>query len=251
MCGEPNVTVLEKAWIGSGNVSRNTTIIRSNYLLPGNGPFYELSLKLWESLVQDFNYNAMVSQRGVINLFYSDTQRDTFVRRGNVMLLAVADAVLLDQDSLRQECSFLDSDNARFPILDGLLQPHGSTVRHDAVAWGYVRGADQLGVDIIENCEDTGFEVEGGVCSGVETRRGRIGPRDAAEFVCLGDASLIDRPDMQAYEAHQPGNSEAGQMVVSGVASGCTVGLRLGGTAAYDRIVFSNAAHAINVQRDE
>lgn len=182
-----NVAVLEKGWLGSGNVGRNTTIIRSNYLLPGNEPFYELSLKLWEGLEQDFNYNAMVSQRGVLNLFHSDSQRDAFARRGNSMRLAGADAELLDRDGVNALYPYLDFDNARFPIQGGLLQPRGGTVRHDAVAWGFARGADSRGVDIIQNCEVTGFDIENGVCRGVETTRGRIGAKKVA--VCVAGSS--------------------------------------------------------------
>jgi len=172
--GINRVAVLEKGWIGSGNVGRNTTIIRSNYLLDGNQPFYEKSLKLWEGLEQDFNYNAMVSQRGIINLYHSDPQRDAFVRRANSMRLSGADAEILNQNTIREMCPFLDFDNARFPIQGGLIQRRGGTVRHDAVAWGYARGADQRGVDILQNCEVTDFIIENGVCSGVETNRGSI-----------------------------------------------------------------------------
>ncbi len=185
--GISNVAVLEKGWIGSGNVGRNTTIIRSNYLLPGNGPFYEFSLKLWESLEQDLNFNAMVSQRGILNLFHSDAQRDAFVRRGNAMLLAGADAVLLDASGVAKMYPQLDYENARFPIKGGLLQPRGGTVRHDAVAWGYARSADQHGVDIIQNCEVKGFTIENGVCSGVETSRGPIKASKIA--VCVAGSS--------------------------------------------------------------
>src|SRR5882757_5236020 len=160
--GIHNVAVLEKSWLGSGNAGRNTTIIRSNYLLPGNNPFYELSMKLWEGLEQDFNYNAMVSQRGVINLFHSDAQRDAAVRRGNAMRLHGVDAELLDRDQVARLLPFLDFNNARFPIRGGLLQPRGGTVRHDAVAWGYARAADRRGVDILQNCAATGIRVENG-----------------------------------------------------------------------------------------
>jgi len=168
------VAVLEKGWIGSGNVGRNTTIVRSNYLLPGNEPFYEFSLKLWEGLEQDFNFNAMVSQRGILNLSHTDSQHDAYARRGNAMRMAGADAELLSREQVRDVAPFLDFDNARFPIEGGLLQRRGGTVRHDAVAWGYARGADQRGVDIIQNCEVTGFTMENGVCTGVETSRGVI-----------------------------------------------------------------------------
>jgi len=173
--GLRNVAVLEKGWIGSGNAGRNTTIIRSNYLLPGNEPFYEWSMKLWEGLEQDLNYNAMVSQRGVLNLYHSDAQRDAFARRGNAMHLAGADAEMLDADAVRRMLPLLDFDNARFPIKGGLLQRRGGTARHDAVVWGYARGASDRGVDIIQNCEVTGFLREGERITGVETTRGPIG----------------------------------------------------------------------------
>ncbi|MHB1302088.1 MAG: sarcosine oxidase subunit beta family protein [Acidiphilium sp.] len=173
--GIDRVAVLEKGWIGGGNAGRNTTIIRSNYGLPGNEPFYEWSMKLWEGLEQELNYNAMVSQRGVLNLCHSDAQRDAYARRGNAMRLHGADAVLLDQDGVRRIAPFLDFDQARFPILGGLLQPRGGTARHDAVVWGYARGASDRGVDIIQNCEVTGFlrDASGGIV-GVETSRGTI-----------------------------------------------------------------------------
>lgn len=172
--GIRNVAVLEKGYIGSGNAGRNTTIIRSNYLLPGNEPFYEWSMKLWEGLEQDLNYNAMVSQRGVLNLYHSDAQRDAYARRGNAMRLAGADSELLDEAGVRAHAPFLNFDNARFPIKGGLLQRRGGTARHDAVVWGYARAADQLGVDIVQNCEVTGFLRENGAVVGVETTRGPI-----------------------------------------------------------------------------
>jgi heterotetrameric sarcosine oxidase beta subunit len=172
--GITNVAVLEKSWIGSGSAGRNTTIIRSNYLLPGNVPFYEWSMKLWEGLEQDLNYNTMVSQRGVLNIYHSDAQRDAFVRRGNAMRLHGVDAELLDQQKLRKVVPYLDYDNARFPVQGALLQARGGTARHDAVVWGYARGADSRGVDIVQNCEVTGIRVDNGKVSGVETTRGFI-----------------------------------------------------------------------------
>ncbi|TIV79033.1 MAG: sarcosine oxidase subunit beta family protein [Mesorhizobium sp.] len=172
--GQYRIAVLEKGWLGSGNIGRNTTIIRSNYLLPGNEPFYEFSMKLWEGLEQELNFNAMVSQRGVINLLHSDSQRDSFRRRANAMMLAGADARLLSLEDLRAMVPFLNFDNARFPIRGGLLQPRGGTARHDGVAWGYARGADSHGVDLIQNCEVTGFRIVDGKIRGVETSRGYI-----------------------------------------------------------------------------
>ena len=172
--GISNVAVLEKAWIGSGNAGRNTTIIRSNYLLPGNIPFYELSMQLWERLEQDLNYNVMVSQRGVFNLYHSDVQRDAFARRGNAMRLHGVDAELLDREQLCREVPCLDFEDARFPIHGALVQRRGGTARHDAVVWGYARAADSLGVDVVQNCEVTGIETANGRVVGVETTRGRI-----------------------------------------------------------------------------
>ncbi|MBC8267527.1 MAG: sarcosine oxidase subunit beta family protein [Rhodospirillaceae bacterium] len=201
--GITNVAVIEKGWLGSGNIGRNTTIIRSNYLLPGNEPFYEFSMKLWEGLEQDFNYNAMVSQRGILNLCHSDPQRDAFNRRGNSMRLAGADAVLLDADGVREMCPFLDFDNARFPIKGGILQPRGGTVRHDAVAWGYARGADSQGVDIIQNCEVTGFVMESGVCMGVETNRGTIRAKKVGVAVAGSSGRVMAKAGMRLpIESH-------------------------------------------------
>jgi sarcosine oxidase subunit beta len=188
--GLRNIAVVEKGWLGSGNVGRNTAIVRSNYLLPGNLPFYEWSMKLWEGLERSLNYNAMVSQRGVLNLFHSDPQRDAFVRRGNAMRLHGVDAELLDRDAIRARLPFLDFDNARFPIHGGLLQPRGGTVRHDAVAWGYARGADSRGVDIIQNCEVTGIRVERGRAIGIETARGFIKAKKIG-LACAGNSSKV------------------------------------------------------------
>ncbi|MFT9163685.1 MAG: sarcosine oxidase subunit beta family protein [Komagataeibacter saccharivorans] len=188
--GIKRVAVVEKGWIGNGNIGRNTTIIRSNYLLPGNVPFYECAMKLWEGLEQDINYNAMVSQRGVLNLFHNDAQRNAYTRRGNAMRLNGVDAELLDAQAVRRKLPFLNFDNARFPIQGGLLQRRGGTVRHDAVAWGYARAADRLGVDIIQNCEVTGIRTQNGRAVGVETTRGYIGAGRVA-LACAGNSSRV------------------------------------------------------------
>jgi heterotetrameric sarcosine oxidase beta subunit len=187
--GLSNIAVIEKGWIGSGNAGRNTTIIRSNYREPGNIPLYELAMTLWEGLEQDLNYNAMVSQRGVVNLYHSDAQRDAYARRGNMMRIHGVDAELLDEAGIRKHAPYLDFDNARFPIRGGLLQKRGGTARHDAVVWGYARGADSRGVDIIQNCEVTGLTIQGGVIQGVETTRGTI----AAKKVGLAVAGNSSR----------------------------------------------------------
>lgn len=182
--GIRDVAVLEKGPIGLGNVGRNTTIIRSNYFHPDNIRFYEFSLQLWEGLEQALNFNAMVSQRGTLNLFHSEAQRDLFTRRGNQMRLLGVDAVALSREEVRQRVPLADLDNGRYPVLGGFLQPRGGTVRHDAVAWGYARAASAAGVDIIEHCEVSGMRLAAGRVSGVETARGFIG----ADTVCLAVA---------------------------------------------------------------
>jgi sarcosine oxidase subunit beta len=188
--GVTNVAVLEKGWLGSGNVGRNTTIVRSNYGLDGNLPFYEWSLKLWEGLEQDLNYNVMMSQRGVLNLVHSDPQRDAAIRRGNAMRLHGVDGEYLSRDELKPLLPFLDFDNGRFPIQGGLLQRRGGTARHDAVAWGFARAADQRGVDIVQNCPVTGIRTEQGRVVGVETERGFIRARKVG-LACAGNSSRV------------------------------------------------------------
>jgi len=178
--GLTNVAVLEKGYLGGGNVGRNTTIVRANYLLPGNSEFYSHSLKLWEQLEFDLNYNVMHSQRGIINLFHSDGQRDAAVRRGNAMINQGDDAILLDREALRKKVPYLNFDNGRFPIYGGLYHPRGGTARHDAVAWGLARGASDRGVDLIQNCEVTGIDIEAGRVTGVQTSRGAIRARKVA-----------------------------------------------------------------------
>ncbi|MGR3455007.1 sarcosine oxidase subunit beta family protein [Pseudooceanicola sp.] len=181
--GLTNVAVLEKGYLGGGNVGRNTTIVRANYFLPGNSEFYSHSLKLWEGLEQDLNYNVMHSQRGLINLFHSDGQRDAFARRGNAMENQGDDAELLDREGVRRHLPYLDFDNVRFPIYGGLLHRRGGTARHDAVAWGYARGASDRGVDIIQNCEVTGIDIANGKVRGVQTTRGAIRAKKVAIVV--------------------------------------------------------------------
>jgi len=172
--GLTRVAVLEKGHLGGGNIGRNTTIVRANYFLPGNSEFYSRSLKMWERMETELNYNVMHSQRGLINLFHSDGQRDAFVRRGNAMAAQGDDAVLLDRAGVRRLLPYLDFDTARFPIHGGLLHPRGGTARHDAVAWGYARAAGRRGVHLIQNCEVTGIDIDQGRVTGVQTTRGAI-----------------------------------------------------------------------------
>ena len=173
--GITNIAVLEKGYLGGGNIGRNTTIVRSNYMLPGNERFYEFCMKLWEGLEQELNFNLMMSQRGIINLAHSDGQLDRYARRGNAMRMHGAGAEMLSREQIKRMMPILDLDNARFPVYGGLMQPRAGTARHDGVAWGYARAADALGVDIIEKCEVTGIRREGGRVTGVDTTRGPIG----------------------------------------------------------------------------
>jgi sarcosine oxidase subunit beta len=182
--GIRDVAVLEKGPIGLGNVGRNTTIIRSNYFLPDNIRFYEYSLQLWEGLERRLNFNAMVSQRGALNLFNTEGQRDLFIRRANQMRLLGVDAEALSREQVKALVPLIDLDNGRYPVLGGFLQPRGGTVRHDAVAWGYARAASQAGVDIVEHCEVTALERASSRVTGVHTSRGPI----SADVVCLAVA---------------------------------------------------------------
>ena len=177
-------------------------------------------MKLWEGLEQDFNYNAMVSQRGIVNIFHSDSQRDSFVRRGNAMLLSGADAEMLNTDELKAICPFLDYENARFPIKGALLQKRGGTVRHDAVAWGYARGADNFGVDIIQNCEVIGLNIEKGVCKGVITNLGNIAASKIASCVAGSSGKLMSYANLRLpIESHvlQAFVSEGLKPIIPGV----------------------------------
>ena len=183
--GITRVAVVERGWIGQGNIGRNTTMIRSNYLLPQNQHFYEHSMKLWENLSHDLNYNVMFSQRGCLNLANSPSQLDDFARRGNAMRHAGIDAELMTPAQIKSFIPALELNigNGRFPVYGGLLQRRAGTARHDAVAWGYARGADRRGVDILENCEVTGFLRDGDRVTGVVTTRGEIRAKKVAVVV--------------------------------------------------------------------
>jgi methylglutamate dehydrogenase subunit A len=174
--GLADIAVLEKGWLGGGNTARNTTHVRSDYILDDNAHFYEASLKLWEGLSAELNYNVMFSQRGMIRTAHFDAQTQALLRRGNGMRLNGIDAVFLSREEVQRLAPALDfSPTARFPITGAFLQPRAGNARHDAIAWGFARAADARGVDIIQNCEVTGFRIERGRVTGVETTRGFIG----------------------------------------------------------------------------
>ncbi|MDE1922151.1 MAG: sarcosine oxidase subunit beta family protein [Gammaproteobacteria bacterium] len=173
--GLNNVAVIERGWIGGGNTGRNTTIVRSNYLYPESARLYDFSLKLYEGLSRDLNYNIMLSQRALVMLAHSRHDLDSMARWANAMRMNGIDADLLSLDEVRSRVPGLDtSSGARIPVLGGFTQRRAGTARHDAVAWGYARAASALGVDIIQNCEVRGFLKEGGRVCGVETSLGDI-----------------------------------------------------------------------------
>ncbi|MCZ6605794.1 MAG: sarcosine oxidase subunit beta family protein [Alphaproteobacteria bacterium] len=189
--GITNVAVVEKGWLGGGNTGRNTTIIRSNYLWDESAHIYEHSLKLWEGLSRDLNYNVMFSQRGVLNLAHNLRDVREGRRRVYANRLNGIDAEWLDTASVKAFCPILDvSPNARYPVLGATLQRRGGIARHDAVAWGFARAADARGVDIIQNCEVTGIRRDGGQVNGVDTSRGFIGAKKVA-IVAAGHSSVL------------------------------------------------------------
>ncbi len=189
--GIGNVAVLEKGWLGGGNTGRNTTIVRSNYLWDESAALYELSLKLWESLSRELNYNVMFSQRGVLNLAHNLGDVRAGRRRAEANRLNGIDSHWLGPDEVAKVCPILNtSASLRYPVLGSTWQPRGGVARHDAVAWGYARAADKLGVDIIQNCEVTGIRRDGGAVTGVETTRGFIGAKKIG-LVAAGHSSVL------------------------------------------------------------
>tara|TARA_Y100000590_G_scaffold75748_2_gene83764 strand:- start:315 stop:1583 length:1269 start_codon:yes stop_codon:yes gene_type:complete len=223
-----NVAVVEKGWLGGGNAGRNTTIIRSNYMMPGNREFYEHSLKMWENLSHELNYNIMFSQRSHVNLFHSTSARDTNARRYNTMLLSDSDAELWSLEKLKKIIPHLNyGPKARFPIMGAAVQKRAGTARHDAVAWGYARAADRLGVDIIQNCEVIGIKRDKDNISSLETTRGQI-TANKIGFAVAGNTSRlwqmtgleslpIETHKLQAFVS-EPLKPLLDQVVVFGVA---------------------------------
>jgi sarcosine oxidase subunit beta len=173
--GITNVAVLEKGWLGGGNMARNTTIIRSNYLWDESSGIYEHSLKLWEGLEQDLGYPIMFSQRGVLNLAHSLQDVRDSVRRVNANRLNGIDAEWVDADGVSELCPIVNvSPDVRHPVLGATYQPRAGIAKHDYVAWGFARRANELGVDLIQNCEVTDIDVVDGEVRGLQTTRGPI-----------------------------------------------------------------------------
>tara|TARA_B100000424_G_C22935592_1_gene497856 strand:+ start:340 stop:1590 length:1251 start_codon:yes stop_codon:yes gene_type:complete len=189
--GITNVAVIEKGWLGGGNTARNTTLVRSNYLWDEAAALYEHSMKLWEGLSQDLNYNVMFSQRGVLNLGHTLQDMRDIQRRVNANRLQGIDGEVLDAQQVQELVPTMDcSSRARYPILGASWQPRGGVARHDAVAWGFARGADSLGVDLIQQTEVTGFRKQDGAIVGVETSRGFIGAKRVG-VVTAGNSGVM------------------------------------------------------------
>ncbi|HET8728664.1 MAG TPA: sarcosine oxidase subunit beta family protein [Alphaproteobacteria bacterium] len=234
--GITNVAVLEKGWLGGGNTGRNTTIVRSNYLFDASGLLYEHALKLWEGMSQELNYNVMFSQRGVMNLAHDQHEARELKRRVHANRLNGIDAEYLDRDAVLEFCPVLNSDpNIRFPVVGATLQRRAGTARHDAVAWGYARGADAYGVDIIQNCEVTGFTIRNGAVEGVETTKGPIKTRKVG-VVAAGHSSVL--ASMAGFRL--PLESHPLQALVSEPVK-----------PVLDTVVMSNAVHAYVSQSDK
>lgn len=234
--GMTNIAVLEKGWLGGGNTGRNTTIIRSNYLYDESAHLYDHAVNLWEGLSQELNFNIMFSQRGVVNLAHNEHDMRELKRRIFANQLNGVDAEFVTPEELKEICPILNIDkSARYPVLGGSLQRRGGVARHDAVAWGYARAADALGVDIIQNCEVTGFKISNGKIRGLETSRGAI-QTEKAGVVVAGHCSVL--ADMAGFRL--PIESHPLQALVSEPIK-----------PVMPTVIMSNAVHAYMSQSDK
>ncbi|MBT6203641.1 MAG: FAD-dependent oxidoreductase [Alphaproteobacteria bacterium] len=189
--GITDIAVIERGWLGGGNTGRNTTIVRADYLLSGNVPFFGHALGMWGGLSRELNFNVMFSPRGYLDLAHSEGQFDHFTRRANVLSLNGIGARMVDVEELRRlEPALSIGSAAPVPVLGGLVQDGAGTARHDAVAWGYARGAARLGVDIVQGCEVLGFDIEGNSLRGVKTSAGSI-RTDTAVVSVAGNSSRV------------------------------------------------------------
>src|SRR5215472_1888527 len=231
-----NIAVLEKGWIGGGNTGRNTTIIRSNYLFPESAALYDHALRMWESLAQELNYNVMFSPRGVMMLAHTVHDEQVSRRHVHANRAAGVDNEWLTPAEAKAFCPPLNIGDIRYPVRGAALQRRGGTARHDAVAWGYARAADSLGVDIIENCEVTGIRRhDDGRVAGVETTRGTIlAPRIGV--VAAGHSSVV----MQMAGVELPLESYPLQALVSEPVK-----------PVFPCVVMSNTVHAYISQSDK
>ncbi|MFT6048243.1 MAG: sarcosine oxidase subunit beta [Arenicella sp.] len=234
--GMRNIAVLEKGWIGGGNTGRNTTIVRSNYLWDEAANLYEKSMKLWEGLSQDLNYNVMFSQRGVYNLGHNLQDMRDIQRRVNANRLNGIDGEVVDAAQLSKRIPFLNtSPDSRYPILGASFQPRAGTARHDAVAWGFARGADALGVDIIQNCEVKAIRREGAKVVGVETAKGYIETSKVGVVVAGNSSTLAAMADIRMPIESHPLQAYVSEPI----------------KPVLDTVIMSNAVHGYVSQSDK
>jgi sarcosine oxidase subunit beta len=233
-CGIRNVAVVEKGWLGGGNTGRNTTIVRSNYLWDASAAIYDHSVDLWHDLSRQLNYNVMYSPRGLLHVAHSVHDMQEIGRRGNANFLNGIDAEFLTPQQVKEMVPVINL-NCRYPVMGALLQRRGGVARHDAVAWGYARAADELGVDIIQNCAVTGFRIENETVKGVETSRGVIAANKVG-CVVAGHCSVL--AEMAGFRL--PVESFPLQALVSEPIK-----------PVIDCVVMSNAVHAYISQSDK
>jgi len=232
-----NIAVLEKGWLGGGNTGRNTTIVRSNYLWDEAAHLYEHAMKLWEGLSQELNYNVMFSQRGVLNLGHNLQDMRDIERRVNANRLNGIDGEVLDARQCQEIVPIMDcSGSTRYPVLGASWQPRAGVARHDAVAWGYARAADQLGVDIIQQCEVSDIIIEDGTAVGVNTKQHGVIKAERIGCVAAGNSSVL--ASMAGFEL--PLESHPLQAFVSEPIK-----------PILDTVVMSNAVHGYMSQSDK
>ena len=231
-----NIAVLEKGWLGGGNTGRNTTVIRSNYMWDESAAIYEHSMKLWEGLSQDLNFNLMFSQRGVLTLAHSEHELREMSRRVHAIRLNGIDSEMLDPEEIKEVVPIINTDSSiRYPVMGGFLQKRGGTARHDAVAWGYARAADDLGIDIIQNCEVTGLRRTGGSITGLETTRGFIKAKKVGCVVAGHCSVLAEMAGIRLPVASRPLQALVSEPI----------------KPVLDTVVMSNAVHMYISQSDK
>ena len=233
--GLKNIAVIEKGWLGGGNTGRNTTIIRSNYLWDESAHLYEHSLKLWENLSSELNYNIMFSQRGVLNLAHNEHDVKEIRRRVSANKLNGIDSEWVDPYQIKKLVPIMNTENCRYPVLGASYQPRAGVARHDAVAWGYAMRADELGVDIIQNCEVKKIRTAKGKVQGVETSKGFI-RSNRVGVVASGHTSVL----AATAGIKLPLQSKALQALVSEPIK-----------PVINTVVMSNAVHAYVSQSDK
>ena len=234
--GMTNIAVIEKGWLGGGNTGRNTTIIRSNYMWDESAGIYEHALKLWEGLSQDLNFNVMFSQRGVLTITHSEHELKGMSRRVHAIRLNGIDSDILTPAEIKKRVPTINiSPDIRYPVMGGFLQKRGGTARHDAVAWGYARAADDLGVDIIQNCEVTGLRRNGGQITGIETSKGFIKTPKVGCVVAGHSSVLADMANIRLPIASRPLQALVSEPI----------------KPILDTVIMSNAVHMYISQSDK